>query len=370
MSAFYREAVPTLAPYNAGLGAEEIRRLHAPPRIAKLGSNENPYGPHADVRAAIAEAASIAQYPDPHCRDLREAIARDLGIDPGRLVFGNGSEDILGFASRCFLNAADEVVLSSPTFSVYRDNAVVMGARVVDVPRRQDLSLDAAATIAALTPRTKLLFLCNPNNPTGNPIPAAEFAAICAAAPPGCAIMVDEAYYEYARGDGYPESIPLLDGLGRTCLVLRTFSKAFGLAGLRIGYAIASDASVARHLDLVRTAFNVNRLAQVAALAAWRQRGAVKDVVDATRAERVRVARALAALGHAPVESRANFLFLDTRRPASAISQALLRQGVIVKPWGGAFATWIRVTTGSPEDNDQFLAAFARALRDVGVATA
>ncbi|MBL8655401.1 MAG: histidinol-phosphate transaminase [Alphaproteobacteria bacterium] len=359
----YREAVTTLVPYNAGLGVEEIRRLYAPPRIAKLGSNENPYGPSPRVRAALADAASLEHYPDPNCRDLREDIARSLGVAPDRLIFGNGSEDILAFACRCFINPGDEVVLSSPTFSVYRDNAIVMGATIIDVPRKADLSLDAAATIAALTARTKLLFLCNPNNPTGNAIPAAEFEAICAAAHADTVIVADEAYYEYARGGDYPESIPMLDRMGKRYLALRTFSKAYGLAGLRVGYGVASESAFARHLDLVRTAFNVNRLAQIAARAAWSDQAAVAKTVSATLAERDRVARALTAMGHEPAPSRANFLFFDAKRPAAAMAQALLRQGVIVKPWGGDFATWLRVSIGHAEDNDQFLAAFENAAR-------
>jgi histidinol-phosphate aminotransferase len=359
----YREAVTALLPYNAGLRAEEIRRLYAPPRIAKLGSNENPYGPSLRVREALLEATSLEQYPDPNCMDLREDIARSLGVTPDRLIFGNGSEDILAFACRCFINPGDEVVLSSPTFSVYRDNAIVMGAKIIDVPRKADLSLDDAATIAALSARTKLLFLCNPNNPTGNAIPAAAFEAICAAAHPNTVIVADEAYYEYARGGDYPESIPMLDRMGKRYLALRTFSKAYGLAGLRVGYGVASESAFARHLDLVRTAFNVNRLAQIAARAAWSDQAMVAKTVSATLAERDRIARALTAMGHEPAPSRANFLFFDAKRPAAAMAQALLRHGVIVKPWGGNFATWLRVSIGHAEDNDQFLAAFENAAR-------
>jgi histidinol-phosphate aminotransferase len=358
----YRDAVTKLVPYNAGLGAEEIRSLYAPPRIAKLGSNENPYGPSARVRNALLEATSLEHYPDPNCRDLREDIARALGVDPDRLIFGNGSEDILAFACRCFINPGDEVVLSSPTFSVYRDNSIVMGATIVDVPRKPDLSLDTAATISALTPKTKLIFLCNPNNPTGNAIPAVEFEAICSAAHADTLIVADEAYYEYARGGDYPESIPMLDRMRKSYLVLRTFSKAYGLAGLRVGYGVASEAAFARHLDLVRSAFNVNRLAQIAARAAWSDQATVVKVVAATTAERARVSRALAVRGYEPADSRANFVFFDARCPAAEVAHLLLRQGVIVKPWGGAFSTWLRVSIGSKEDNDQFIAAFENAV--------
>lgn len=356
--AFYRSAVPTLVPYNAGLGIEEIRRRFAPQRIAKLASNENPYGPSPRVHAALnSSSLSLELYPDPQCRDLRADIARMLHVAEDRLIFGNGSEDILAFTCRCFLNPGDEVVLSSPTFSVYSDNTVIMGARVIDVPRRDDLMLDVAATIDALSPRTKLLFLCNPNNPTGTAIPKADFEAICRAAGPDTLIVVDEAYYEYARGGDYPESLALLEAVKRKYLVLRTFSTAYALAGLRIGYGIASEGAFVRHLDLVRTAFNVNRVAQVAARAAWSDAEAMEAAVTATIAERERVAAALRRRGYAPAQSRANFLFFDARQPAAALAERLLRLGVIIKPWGGLFAGWIRVSIGRPEDNDHFLAS-------------
>lgn len=362
--ALYRTVVPTLVPYNAGLGIEDIRRRFAPPRIAKLASNENPYGPSPRVHAALSsESLFLEHYPDPQCRDLRADIARGIGVAENCLIFGNGSEDIIAFACRCFLNPGDEVVLSSPTFSVYSDNALVMGARVIDVPRHKDLMLDVASTIGALSQRTKLLFLCNPNNPTGTAIPKADFEAICSAASPETLIIVDEAYYEYARGDDYPNSLELLDRLKRKYLVLRTFSKAYGLAGLRIGYGIASESAFVRHLDLVRTAFNVNRVAQIAARAAWSDTTAMAAAVQATIVERERVATALKLRGYAPAESRANFLFFDTRQPAAALADRLLRLGVIIKPWGGKFATWVRVSIGRPEDNQHFLSCLDTCLR-------
>ena len=217
--------------------------------------------------------------------------------------------------------------------------------------------LDVAATIDALSPRTKLLFLCNPNNPTGTVIPCGDFEVICRAASPDTLIVVDEAYYEYARGDDYPESLELLSALKRKYLVLRTFSKAYALAGLRIGYGIASEDAFVRHLDLVRTAFNVNRVAQLAARAAWSDEAAVQAAVKATIAERERVASALRERGYAPAQSRANFLFFNVRQPAAELAERLLRLGVIIKPWGGSFASWIRVSIGRHEDNDHFLAS-------------
>ena len=361
----FRAATAALVPYNAGLSAEHVRRRYGVAEVVKLASNENPFGASPAVAASLAAGlGSVALYPDPHCTALRAAIGERLAVAPDRLVFGNGSEDLVGIACRAFLDPGDRVVLSSPTFSIYADFATVMGAAVFDVPRRADLSLDVEAVCRALTPETRLLFLCNPNNPTGTMVGRADFAAICRAAGPGTLIVADEAYYEYARAEAdYPDSLALLPGVAAPWLVLRTFSKAYGLAGLRVGYGIASSPEVARQVDMVRTAFNVNHLAQAAALAAWGDSVHVEKTVAHNAAERARVAAALRQAGLAPAASVANFLFVDVGRNAREVAERLLAEGVIVKPWAGAFARFIRVSIGTATETDRFLAALDRALR-------
>lgn len=361
----FRAATAALQPYNAGLSAEHVRRRYVVAEVAKLASNENPFGASPAVAASLAAGlGTVALYPDPHCTALRAAIAERLAVAPDRLVFGNGSEDLVGIVCRAFLDPGDRVVLSSPTFSVYGDLATVMGAAVVDVPRRGDFGLDPAAVCLALTPETRLLFLCNPNNPTGTMVGRADFAAICRAAGPGTLIVADEAYYEYARAEAdYPDSLAVLPGIVAPWLVLRTFSKAYGLAGLRIGYGIASSPEVARQVDMVRTAFNVNQLAQVAALAAWGDPAHVEKTVANNAAERARVAGVLRRAGLAPSASAANFLFVDVGREAREVAERLLAEGVIVKPWAGTFAHFIRVSIGTAAENDRFLAALDRVLR-------
>lgn len=361
----FRAATAALQPYNAGLSAEHVRRRYGVADVVKLASNENPFGASPAVAASLADGlGSVALYPDPHCTALRTAIAGRLAVAPDRLVFGNGSEDLVGILCRAFLDPGDRVVLSSPTFSIYADFAAVMGAAVVDVPRRADFGLDVPAVRRALVPETRLLFLCNPNNPSGTMIPRADFEAIGRAAGPGTVIVADEAYYEYARPEAdYPDSLAALPGVAAPWLVLRTFSKAYGLAGLRIGYGIASSPEVARQIDMVRTAFNVNRLAQAAALAAWGDTAHVEKTVAHNSIERARVAASLRRAGLAPSASAANFLFVDVGRNAREVAERLLAEGVIVKAWAGAFASFIRVSIGTAAENDRFLAALDRALR-------
>ena len=362
-SGLFRSALASIAPYNAGLSADHVRRLYGMTEIAKLASNENPLGASQEAHKAMATALTAAcVYPDPACTALREIISGALDVPPDRLAFGNGSEELIAIACRAFLDPGDTAIVSSPTFSVAADNATIMGAHVVDVPRRADLTLDVGALSAAISPRTKLVYVCNPNNPTGTMVARDDFVNICRAAGGDTLIIVDEAYYEYARGEEeYPDSLAFLPSIDAAWLVLRTFSKAYGLAGLRVGYGVASSAAVVRQLDSVRTAFNVNHLAQAAAVAAWSDQAHVARSVAHNEGERIRLAAELRQRGYDPAPSATNFLFFDTRRQSRDVAEQLLRRGVIVKPWGGAFATFVRVSIGAAAQNDRFLAAFDEA---------
>ncbi len=354
-----RAALAHLAPYNAGLSADRVRERYGIAHVVKLASNESPLGPSPAVHAALASAlGDVALYPDSYCTALRAAIAAKLGVNPDCLIFGNGSEDLLSVLSRAFLDPTDRIVISSPTFSVYADSAAMMGATVIDVPRPPDLTLDLSAVCEAVGRKPKLLFLCNPNNPTGTAIDRQDFERICRLAGPSTLIVTDEAYFEYAVVDAnYPRSLQILRAMSAPWIVLRTFSKAYALAGLRVGYGICSSPEIARQVDLARTAFNVNHLAQVAALAAWNDTAHMAKTVTHNRQELPRLAAALRARGFAPARSAANFLFFDVRENARLIADRLIAKGVIVKPWGGAYGTHMRVTVGTAAENDAFIAA-------------
>jgi len=254
------------------------------------------------------------------------------------------------------------MVTIAPSFGLHPIYAQAAGATVRAVRVRDDYSIDVPGIVDALTPRTRMLMFSAPSNPAGTTISAVELRSILAALDGGALLILDEAYFEYAsEAAGYENFLEVLTASSASWILLRTFSKAYGLAGLRVGYGVASDSSLIDIVDRVRTPFNVNRLAQAGAAAAVDETDFVRDCVAKTIVERERVASELLTLGYPTAPSVANFLFFDARQDANLFSQGLLESGVIVKPWREAgFATHVRVSIGSPRANDQFLAAVSR----------
>jgi histidinol-phosphate aminotransferase len=361
-----RAEVRNLPLYNAGLSSEYVRATYHVEEVAKLGSNENPFGASPNVLAAIAAAIpSVALYPDPFCNDLRAALSLRFGVPPERLVFGNGSDDLIAVAVETFLSPGDEVLTLSPSYGLHVIFTQSFGARIRAIPLRQDYSFDTDAFLAALTPRTRMIMFSNPSNPVGSSMTADDMRRLLDGVPSSTMIFFDEAYYEYGAAAGsYPPFFDMLEKSHLPWIVLRTFSKAYSLAGLRLGYAFASDAAFVSLMDRVRGPFNVNRLAQVAAIAALEDTAFVDNCLAETTRERERVRRALDGLGYQPAPSLANFLFFDAREDASELAKRLLPHGVIVKPWREAgYTNHIRVSIGSPRHNDQFLTALRKAAQ-------
>lgn len=355
-----RTEIRNLPAYNSGLSAEFVRARYGVEHVAKLGSNENPWGTSPAVLDAIARAVKdAALYPEPSSDRLREKLAARLGVSPARLAFGNGSEDLIAVCAQAFLAPGDEMVTIAPSFGLHPIYAQAAGATVRAVRVRDDYSIDVPGILNALTPRTRMLMFSAPSNPAGTTISGGELRSILSALDSQTLLILDEAYFEYAsEAPGYENVLEVLNTSSVSWILLRTFSKAYGLAGLRVGYGIASDASLVEIIDRVRTPFNVNRLAQAGAVAAIEEAAFVRNCVLKTIAERERVAAELARIGYAAAPSVANFLFFDARQEANAFSQRLLETGVIVKPWReSGFETHVRVSVGSPRSNDQFLAA-------------
>jgi histidinol-phosphate aminotransferase len=358
-----REEVRSLPLYNAGISSEYVRAHYHVEEVAKLGSNENPYGTSPNVVAAIREAApNVGLYPDPFCNDLRALLSRRLEVAPERFGFGNGSDDLIAVAVESFLSPGDEVLTLSPSYGLHVIFAQSFGARVRMVPLREDYSFDVPGFIAALTPRTRMIMFSNPSNPVGVSMTADDLCTLVAAIPSNVILMFDEAYFDYGAVDSsYPPFLKMLESSHIPWMVLRTLSKAYGLAGIRVGYAVASDAALIGLMDRVRGPFNVNRLAQVAAVAALEDMAFVEECLRQTTGERARVARKLEELGYRPAPSLANFLFFHAREDASELAKRLLPRGVIVKPWREpGFTEHVRVSIGAPRHNDQFLAALAQ----------
>jgi histidinol-phosphate aminotransferase len=363
-----RPAIRTLPAYNSGLSAEHVRARYQVSEVAKLGSNENPWGASPRVHAALAGALQdAAQYPDPGSDVLRHMLAAKLEVAPDRLAFGNGSEDLISICAHSFLSPGEEMVTILPSFGLHVIYSQSLGAKVRLVPSLPDYRIDVPGIIAALTPRTRLVMFSAPSNPLGTTITADDLEKLLHAMADETLLVLDEAYFEYAAAEeSYPGFLAILERSNRPWILLRTFSKAYGLAGLRVGYAIASDASLVDVIDRARTPFNVNRFAQVAAAAALEDPGHVQDCVARTIAERERLRAALTAMGYRTSPSIANFLFFDAREDASALAEKLLAHGVIVKPWREpGYQQHVRVSIGLPRSNDLFLAALKKEASDV-----
>lgn len=368
-----RNAAPgvlSLEAYSPGMPIEELQRRLGVADAIKLASNENPLGPSPRVQAAIAAAvasANLALYPDGGGFRLKKRLAEFHGITADRITLGNGSNDIIELLGRVFLGPGRAALFSAHAFAVYPLIAQAQGARAVVVPARpaideQPYGHDLQAFLRELqaNPDVSLVFIANPNNPTGTWLPAAEIEAFLAQVPPTVVVALDEAYYEYMEPALRGDSRAWLDRFPNL-VVFRTFSKAYGLAGLRAGYALSS-AGLADLLNRVRQPFNNNSLALLAAEAALDDQEHVRAAVALNAAERERLTAELRAMGLTVLPSQANFLAIGFGRDAKAINQGLLEQGVILRPIASyALPQFLRVSLGTREQNDRFL----RALRTV-----
>lgn len=364
-SDFLSRALPgvqKLSPYVPGKPVDELARELGldPHRIVKLASNENPLGPSPKAIAAVqAELQSLTRYPDGNGFDLKQALATRYRIGLDQITLGNGSNDILELVARAYLAPGSNAVFSEHAFAVYPLVTQAIGAEGRAVPAR-DWGHDLDAMAAAVDSDTRVVFIANPNNPTGTWFGADALHTFLARVPGDVLVVLDEAYIEYASGD-LPDGLDYL-AHHPNLLISRTFSKAYGLASLRVGYAISSP-QIADVLNRVRQPFNVNSLALAAACAALAD-DAYLDRSRRANAEGMRqLEDGLRMLGLDWIPSRGNFLAVDVGRDAAPIYDALLREGVIVRPVAGyGMPTFLRVSIGLPDENARFLDALARVL--------
>lgn len=341
-----RAVIAALPAYVPGARPRPGQRLH------KMSSNENPFPPPPAVLEAIAEAATaVNRYPDLFATALTEAIAGVHGLDPDWVATGNGSVAVLQHVLEAVCDAGDEVVFAWRSFEAYPIATQIVGAVPVAVPLAAGGRHDLPAMAAAVSRRTRAVLLCTPNNPTGPALRAAEVRAFLDAVPPDVLVVLDEAYVEFVR-DPAAVSGPEALGDAPNVVVLRTFSKAYGLAGLRVGYALARP-RLAAAIRATATPFGVNALAQAAALAALRIRGDLLARVEAVVRERERTTTALAALGWDVPEAQGNFVWLPAGERTADLAERALARGILVRPFGGEGA---RVSIGTAEENDAFLA--------------
>ncbi|MBB6052785.1 histidinol-phosphate transaminase [Armatimonas rosea] len=358
------DRISRLIPYQPGKPIDEVKReLGIVGDVIKLASNENPLGPSpAGIAALQTVLPTLALYPDGACHTLRLAVAKKHGVSPDSLIFGNGSDEVIHLLGLTFLEPGDEIIVGDPTFVLYEAAATLAGATTVKVPLTPgDLRHDAAAMAAACTEKTRLVFVANPHNPTGSVISKADVETLLAALPPRAFLVLDEAYAEYVEDDpSLPRALDYL-AAGAPVICLRTFSKLYGLAGFRVGYAVAAPDVIAL-LNQGRSPFNVNLAGQVAATAALTD---TEFIARSKQNNDEGIAQLIAGfqrLGLSWVPTRANFIVVDTGRPAKAMFDALLKQGIIVRAFPKDLPTHLRVTIGTPEQNARFLEALEACL--------
>lgn len=351
------DAVPqyirSLVPYAPGKPIEEVERECGIAGSVKLASNENPLGPSPEaIRVLQDRLHELHLYPDGDCFYLKRGLARLLGVAPEQLIFGNGSNELIELAVRTFMRPGDEAVMAHQAFIVYRLVVQAVGGRGAVVPLRA-FTHDLEAMADAITPKTRIVFLANPNNPTGTIYRRKAWERFLERMSPEVLVIVDEAYFDYVSDPDYPDSLAYHGG-EKFIFTLRTFSKLYGLAGLRIGYGVGSR-EIVDVMHRVRQPFNVNAAAQWAALAAVQDRGHVRRTLEVNRDGMAYLTREVSRLGLEQVPSQANFILLRVG-DGQAVFEKLLRRGVIVRPMGGYdLPEYIRVTVGTMEENRKFI---------------
>lgn len=352
-----------IRPYSPGKPVEEVERELGITGAVKLASNENPLGPSPLALQAIRSALEgIHRYPDGGGYYLKQALSEKFGLSPDHFILGNGSNELIELCARCFLSPDDEAITAEPAFIVYQTVTRVIGARPLLVPLK-DFQHDLKEMARRIGPKTKLIFVGNPNNPTGTCVTPEEIDTFMASVPPGVIVLFDEAYFEYLPPELQPETIRYVVE-GRYVLLLRTFSKIYGLAGLRIGYGIAPPPLI-EVMNRARQPFNVNALAQVAALAALNDDAHVAMSKRLNEAGKRYLYEKLEEMGIPYVPTFANFILIDVGRDGETVAQALMRKGVIVRPMGPYhLLTHLRVTIGTPQENERFISALKEVLRN------
>lgn len=350
--------IESLVPYEAGKPVEELARELGVADAVKLASNENPLGPSPRALEAVRQALpDLHRYPDAATYALREKLAAVHGVAMNEVLPGNGSNELIELFIRTFTTSADHVVFAEPSFVVYKLACLAHGVPFSAVPLR-DFTHDLEAMAAKVNDKTRLVFVANPNNPTGTHVGRAAVSRLLRELPPQVIVVMDEAYLQYAEAADYPDCLQLR-GERERLVVLRTFSKVYGLAALRVGYAVA-PAQLVDYVNRVRAPFNVGTLGQVAALAALEDHEHVERSRRLNAEQRRRLEVELGRLPLTVVPSQANFVFVDARRPGRELYEALLRKGVIVRPLGDS--TFLRITVGSAAQNDRLLTALAEVL--------
>ena len=358
--------ISTLVPYPPGKPIEELEREYGISGSIKLASNENAWGPSPRAVEAIKDALhNLHRYPDGSCYYLTQSLAAKIGTKPAEIVFGNGSNEIIGLLITAFLEPGGEVITSHPSFLMYQKLVQVQGGSNKVVELTADMHHDLKAILEAVTAKTRMIFLDNPNNPTGTIIDPAAFAAFLERLPQDIIVVLDEAYVDFVE-PGLRIDVLAYIRSGKPVAALRTFSKAYGLSGLRLGYGIM-DAGIAEYLNRVRQPFNVNSLAQVGGVAALEDDEHYRMTLQKSRDGIAWLRNEVAKLGCRAMETHTNFFLIDVKGDGRKLYEHMLHQGVIIRPMQAyGFPNYIRITVGREHENRRFVAALAKSLQELG----
>lgn len=358
-----RQALGKLKPYSPGKPIWEVQQELGLDRVIKLASNENPLGPSPKALEAVQRCLpEIHRYPDAQAVKLRAAIAGQLALASEQLIVTNGGDELLTLISEAFLEEGDEIVAPSPTFSEYEFGATLMGAVTVDIPLAEGFRFDANAILSAITERTKLVCICSPNNPTGTYMPKDELHRLLDALPERVLVVYDAAYSHFVTAEDYTDGLEFVRS-GYPVIVLQTFSKIFGLAGLRVGFGAAPEAII-RSIIRVKEPFNVNALAQAAAAAAITDKEHIQASRQVNTQGREQLYEALDRLGFGWTESMSNFVLVHLGPEAGRIYERLMTQGIIVRYGSGwGLPEHVRVSVGTAEENRRFISALSDIVR-------
>ena len=361
LTSLLRKCLREVAAYTPGKPIEEVKRELGIPSAIKLASNENPLGPSPKALEAVQRVLSeLHRYPDAHCFYLRQRLSQHLGISPEEIIVGNGSDEIITIATRAFLDSEDEVVIAQPTFLIYRIAAQIAGVKIRQVPLRS-FRYDLSAMRRAVNQRTKIVFIANPDNPTGTYVTKEEVEMFLQDLPSRTIVFFDEAYAELVDAPDYPKTIPYLSK--HPAIITRTFSKAYGLAGLRVGYGVA-PVQLVEAMHRVREPFNVNSIAQAGAMAALDDTEHLERTRCLLRQEKSLLYQTFQELGLEAIPSATNFILFKVGPKARELAQTLLRRGIIVREmqaWD--LPHYIRVTIGLHEENRAFIQILKEEIR-------
>ncbi|GEL07404.1 histidinol-phosphate transaminase [Salisediminibacterium halotolerans] len=351
-----------LTPYKPGKPIEEVKRELQLEEVIKLASNENPYGASPAVKDALIKAYDAVHiYPDGYAKQLREDVAQHLNVAEEQLIFGNGSDEVILILCRAMLTGDDNIVTAAPTFPQYKHNAVIEGSEVKEVPLI-DGTHDLDGMLQAIDEKTKIVFVCNPNNPTGTYISEEAFRSFMQKVPEDVLVVSDEAYYEYVSAEDFPDTVPYLNEYNNLML-LRTFSKAYGIASLRVGFGAASK-DLIQAIDPAREPFNTSTAGQLAASAALNDQSFIRSCFEQNRREMKKYEQFCDEFGLDYFPSETNFILMDLQKPGSEIFQYLLERGFITRNGEAlGYPTSVRITLGNPEQNDRIIAELKDWLR-------